>query len=158
MTYDEWLADVPQEIQQDALWQTTVYRQALFSGDLAWADATKLAQDRRTLAIADQLYRAVGGVSTTIAEGYGRISGKDQARYYEYALGSAREARDWYFKGRYILGPEVVDHRLKLLAQIIRQLIMMVPKYRGRRIAEVTETYGSFEDDGANLLTNVPLP
>ena len=25
-------------------------------------------------------------------------SGKDQARFYEYALEASREARDWYYK------------------------------------------------------------
>jgi four helix bundle protein len=82
MNYDEWLVGVPDAIKDDALWQTAVYRQSLFLGDLAWYDSGKLVQDRRTIAISDQLYRASGGISATIAEGYGRISGKDQARYY----------------------------------------------------------------------------
>src|SRR5215475_4487180 len=103
MNFDEWLTSVPDAIKDDALWQTAVYRQSLFLGDLAWYDSGKLLQDRRTVAISDQLYRASGGISATIAEGYGRLSGKDQARYYEYSLGSARESRDWYFKGRFVL-------------------------------------------------------
>ena len=53
----------------------------------------KLAQDKRTIEVADQLFRAVGSVHANISEGYSRQSGKDQARFYEYALGSDREAR-----------------------------------------------------------------
>jgi hypothetical protein len=77
MNFDDWLADVPDTIKQDPLWQTAVYRQSLFLGDLAWYDAGKLMQDRRAISVSDQLYRAVGGISATIAEGYGRFSTKD---------------------------------------------------------------------------------
>lgn len=87
MTYKEWLETVPRELTEDPLWRMEVYRLSVFAADLAWPDATKLIQDKRTISLADQLYRAVGSVSGNIAEGYGRQSGKDQARYYEYALG-----------------------------------------------------------------------
>ena len=115
MTYDEWLASVPSEFTQDPLWRMKVYRLAVFAGDLAWRDVSKLAQDKRTIGLSDQLYRSVGSVSANIAEGYSRRSGKDQARFYEYALGSAREARGWYYQGRHILSEGVVTHRIKLL-------------------------------------------
>jgi hypothetical protein len=90
MNFDEWASTVPSEISADALWQMTVYRQALFAGELAWRDATKLTTDSRTIKLAAQLYDAVGGISATIAEGYSRGSERDQTRFYEYALGSAR--------------------------------------------------------------------
>jgi four helix bundle protein len=115
MNFDEWASTVPSEISADALWQMTVYRQALFAGELAWHDATKLTTDSRTTKLAAQLYDAVGGISATIAEGYSRGSERDQARFYEYALGSAREARDWYYKARHVLGSAVFAHRTKLL-------------------------------------------
>ncbi|MFN8404533.1 MAG: four helix bundle protein [Anaerolineales bacterium] len=38
-------------------------------------------------------YEAVGSVGANISEGYSRSSGKDRARFYEYALGPARESR-----------------------------------------------------------------
>ena len=129
MNYDEWLKTIPPEFSEDPIWQVTVYRQSLFLGELAWHDACKLALDKRTLSVADQLFRAVGSISANICEGYSRASGKDQARFYEYALGSAREARDWYYKGRYILSQEVALHRLRLVVHVIRQLMVMVPKY-----------------------------
>jgi hypothetical protein len=74
-------------------------------------------------------------------EGYSRASGKDQARFYEYALGSAREARDWYFKARHALGATVTEHRLDLMAQICRHLLRMIPKYRGNSIREEDVEY-----------------
>ena len=96
MTYKDWLTTVPKDITEDALWRMEVYRIALFAADLAWHDVTRLMQDRRTLGLSSQLYEAMGSVAANISEGYGRSSRKDQARFYEYSLGSAREARTWY--------------------------------------------------------------
>jgi hypothetical protein len=48
MNYDQWLQTVPSELTGDALWHIEMYRLAVFIGDLAWHDATKLAGDRRT--------------------------------------------------------------------------------------------------------------
>jgi four helix bundle protein len=142
MNFNTWLETVPMEITRDALWNMEVYRLALFAGEIAWADVCKLAQDRRMLEVSDQLYRAVGSISANIAEGYSKASKKDEARYFEYALGSAREARDWYYKTRPILGEEVVVHRMRLLVQIIRQLLVIVPEVRGRKISDEPAVYG----------------
>ncbi len=81
MTFNEWVESVPRELKEDPLWRMEVYRLSVFVADLAWPDLTKLIKDRRTISLADQLYRAAGSVSANIAEGYGRQSGKDQARY-----------------------------------------------------------------------------
>jgi four helix bundle protein len=156
MNYEEWLASVPAEITEDRLWRTEVYRIALFLGDLAWYDIRKLAKNPTMISLSDQLYRATGSISANISEGYSRASGKEQARFYEYALGSAREARDWYFKSRHTLGQVVVEHRLKLLAQIIRQLLKMVPKYREKRIQEERVLYET--ESLSELLQHVPMP
>ena len=72
MTYEAWVGTVPDCIRTDPLWNVTAYRLALFLGDLCWSDVTKLAADRRTIGIADQLYRAAGYVSAHLAEGYSR--------------------------------------------------------------------------------------
>jgi len=132
--YEEWLKTVPKEITGDDLWKVEAYRLALFAADLGWYDVTKLMKDKRTISLADQLYRALGSVSANIAEGYGRSSGRDKARFYEYALSSARESRGWYYKGRHILGRSVMNHRLDLLTQIIRLLLVMIPDQRGRSL------------------------
>lgn len=136
MTYEEWLVSVPSELTDDPLWRMEVYRLAVFSSDLAWQDVSKLIQDKRTISLADQLYQAVGSINANIAEGYSRQSGKDQARFYEYALGSAREARIWYYQGRYVLSEAVTTHRLRLLTQVVRLLLTIIPAERGYKLAE----------------------
>jgi four helix bundle protein len=130
MTYEEWELRVPEAIRADAVWRLKAYRLALFLSDLAWHDVTKLMGDRRTISLADQLYRAVGGIGGQMTEGYSRSSGKDQARFYEYILGSARESRHWHYDGRHILGETVMAHRAELLSEIIRLLLTMIPKQR----------------------------
>ncbi len=130
MTYKEWESQVPDAIKADRVWNMKVYRLSAFLGDLTWRDVTKLLRDRRTIATADQLYRSSGGISSQFVGGYSRSSGKDQARIYEYALGSARESRQWYFSGRHVLGEAVFKHRLKLLTEIIRLLLTIIPAQR----------------------------
>jgi four helix bundle protein len=98
------------------------------------------------VALSDQLYRALGSVGANIAEGYSRNSGKDQARFYEYALGSARESRDWYYKARHVLGESVMEHRLDLLANIIRLLLTITPSQRTRFIKEEPSAYENDEE------------
>ncbi len=156
VNYDDWIKSVPPDITQDVLWTVKAYRYALFISDLCWFDVTKLMQDKRTLDLSDQLYRAIGSISANIAEGYSRSTGKDRARFYEYALGSARESRDWYYKARYILGENVTQHRSGFLTEIIRLLITMVPQQRlSGSIREARETY---ETDFDRFLSNIPMP
>ena len=85
MDYQEWLQSVPLAITGDVLWKMEVYRLALFAADRGWSDVVALAQDRRMIALSEQLNRALGSISANIAEGYSRSSVKDQARFYEYA-------------------------------------------------------------------------
>jgi hypothetical protein len=81
MNYEEWEKAVPEIIKADSVWKMNVYRLALFLGDLGWYDATKLMKDRRTMKLSDQLYRALGSISTNVSEGYSRGTGKDRARF-----------------------------------------------------------------------------
>ena len=106
------------------------YRLALFLSDLAWHDVTRLASERRTCGISDQLYRAVGKISSNVGEGYSRGTGRERAHFYECALGSIRESRDWYYKARHVLSAVVVDHRMELCTQIARLLLRMVARER----------------------------
>jgi four helix bundle protein len=139
--YQEWVTTVPSEITDDILWKMEVYRFALFACEIGWQDVTALMQDRRTRSLSDQLYRSLGSIGANIAEGYSRGTSKDRAHFYEYALGSARESRDWYYKAHYVLPGEIIAHRLKLVTQIIRLLLVMVPDQRGRYIKEETIEY-----------------
>lgn len=133
MTFEEWEADVPLAIREDPLWRVEAYRLSLFLSDLSWHDATKLLKDDRTKGVCDQLYRAVGKISSNIGEGYSRGTAKARILYYEYALGSTREARDWYFKGRYVLGSKVSIHRLELTTSIVKLTLASIGQERRSR-------------------------
>ena len=91
--------------------------------------------------LSSQLYHAIGSIGANIAEGYSRQSGRDQARLYEYALGSAREARHWYYQAQIVLHPEIVQHRLQIISTIIRLLLKIIPAQRSRTIAEESIPY-----------------
>jgi len=159
VNYDDWEADVPDQIKADSLWKMKAYRLALFLGDLGWYDVGKLAKNRRMLGLSNQLYRSLGSVSANLAEGYSLGTGKNRARFYEYSLGSARESRDWYFKARHVLGDAVFHHRLRLLTEVIRLLLTMIPQQRQRALREQNTFYQT--DSGSALndadLKDVPM-
>jgi len=117
MRFEEWVGKVPEAFKNDPLWSVSVYRFAMYLPYVAGRDVGKLAQDARTQKIASQLYRAVESVGANIAEGYSRQSLRDRARFYEYALGSARESRHWYYQARLVPGEDVLAHRFCLLTQ-----------------------------------------
>jgi len=112
----------------------------------------------------------LGSISANLAEGYSRGTGRDRARFYEYALGSVRESRDWYFKARHALGETVFHHRLQLLTRVIQLILTMIPQQRGRPLREPSAIYRTHashvgmdkrdESDSllASLLQHVPLP
>ena len=158
MRYDEWQASVPDEIKGDPLWKLEVYRLGLFVADVAWQDVLALNKVSLPRDLADQLYRAVCSISANIAEGYSRSTGKDRARFLEYSLGSACEARDWYYKSRHTLNDEVVKHRINFLTQIIKMLNVLTPHQRQKGIREEKVEYLIAQP--SNLLpdSEVPLP
>jgi four helix bundle protein len=152
MNYEEWLSGVPEEIRADSLWKVEAYRLALFAADLGWSDVTKLASDKRTINLCSQLFRSLGSISANLAEGYSRGSGRDRARFYEYALGSARESRGWYYQGRHILEDAVISHRLGLITQIIKLLLKMVPQQRGHVLYEESPDYEAMSNDPIQVI------
>jgi four helix bundle protein len=132
MTYAQWEVAVPKLLRDDPLWKMEAYRIAMFVADLAWPDSTKLMKDARTKSIADQLFRASSRIGACVTEGYARGSGRDRSRFYEYALGSPREARDWYYKARRVLTEKVALHRIDLYTQLVKLLTTMVANERRR--------------------------
>ena len=140
MTYEEWATGVSEEIRGDSLWKVEAYRLALFVADLGWSDTANLLQEKRTLSVADQLTRALGSIAANIAEGYSRGTGKDRAHFYEYALGAGKAAPgiSWHATR---LREEIVAHRMRLLGQIIRLLLTMIPEQRGRVLREPKAEY-----------------
>ena len=82
VSFETWLASVPEEIQADSLWKMEAYRLALFALDIGWHAVTKLMKDRRTLGLANQLYEAPGSIGANLSEGYARGTGRDRARFH----------------------------------------------------------------------------
>ncbi|NLX25892.1 MAG: four helix bundle protein [Lentisphaerae bacterium] len=141
MKYLEWEENVPEVIRADALWKMKVYRLSLFLSDICWEDVSKLVKDARTKSLSDQLYRSVGSICANIEEGYSKQGAKDRARFYEYALGSARESRGWFYRGLHVLGSAVFDHRSWILTEIIKLLLTIVPAERGSLLHEDSPEY-----------------
>jgi len=136
MTVQEWEKTIPEALKADSFWKMKAYRLALYLSDLCWQDVGILLKDKRTGSIADQLYRSVGSISSNLAEGYSRSTGKDRALFYQYAFGSTRESRDWYFKARFVLGEEIVARRIQAITEIIRLLATMISQQRGYLVRE----------------------
>jgi len=129
-SYEEWESGVPRHLRDDPLWTLRVYRSAVYAGELGRRDAVLLAKQTGMTGLADQLVRATGSISANISEGYSRIGPRDRGKFYEYALGSARESRDWYYQAREELGAEVTEARLSLHTSICRVLTKLISNLR----------------------------
>jgi len=123
-SYEEWVEQVPESIRGDPLWGFQVYPKALFLADLAWQDTERMMQDSRGTEIARQLIRSAGSICANIEEGHGRGYGKGNAHFQRIALGSARESRGWYYRGRGLLSSQAFEHRIRLLDEIIAALVL----------------------------------
>jgi four helix bundle protein len=131
--YRAWLVELPLELTSDVLWKVTAYRLATFLADRSWPDVTRLAQDPRTIGLADQLKRSIDSIGSNYAEAYSRRSDKDRCRYYEYTLGSARESRDRFFKARRVIGELRTKEGLILTTRIIQLLLVTIARERPKR-------------------------
>ena len=129
MTYDEWESSVPDVIKADLIWRVQAFRLACFLSACAELDTRKTA-DGRLVHMSAQLCRCAGSVPANIAEGYRRQSPRDRVRYYEYALGSAEEAKTWYLSLRESVGPQTLDDRLATILSITRLLLTMIRSTR----------------------------
>jgi four helix bundle protein len=118
---------------KDPLFRMRAYQIAADLLEFAWHDAKKLSTEPVTERIAGQLYAAVNSLAANLGEGYSRSSGKDRSRFFEYALGSARESISWYQGARPVLG-DVVSARLDNLEEIRRLLIAIIPRERASGI------------------------
>ena len=115
------------------------YRMALFALDRAWDDALRFRRHALTYSVADQLYRAIGSIGANLSEGYSRSSGPDRVRFFEYGLGSTREACVWYHSGRRVLPTSDTEERIDVLTNIRRILLVAIPAER-RRIIRPTDS------------------
>ena len=119
---------------RDPLTRMRVYQLAKEIMPDCFEDASQLADHPVTVKVAGQLYAAVGSIAANLSEGYSRSSGKDRARIFEYALGSARESVDWYESAEPVLSSDTVDKRLAILDEITRMLLAIIPRERKRKI------------------------
>ena len=126
MTYEEWEADAPAGIRGDAIWRVQAFRLSSYLAAAADLDGEGMANQPRFAKAVAQLSSAAASVPANIAEGYARLSARDRIRYYEYALGSAAEAKSWYLSLSRSLPSHVVEARLATLTSITRLLLKMI--------------------------------
>ena len=132
--YDEWERSIPRTTKREPVWAFAGYRKALFLYDLAWNDCDRLQVDFRGKAVARQLIRSAGSISANIEEGYGRgFRGKERSQFLRFAVGSARETKGWYIRGRHLLSCDHLIDRSAILDEIIALLLTQL---RSRKDSE----------------------
>lgn len=112
-------------MEGDSLARLQVYQLALVAMRDARVDAEGMREDPLMREVAGQLVRAAGSIAANVAEGYSRGTTADRRRFFEYALGSARECLVWYGSA-----PPVPSSRIERLVSIRRLLITMIRNSR----------------------------
>ena len=134
MTFEEWEAGVPERIKAEPEWKFYAYPRALFLYDLVWKDCETLMRDPRGKSIAQQIIRSAGSIGANIEEGYGRGIGTQSYLYFlRVSIGSARETKGWYFRSRYLLSADVLEHRMKLVDEVISLLATEIGRCQRRQ-------------------------
>jgi four helix bundle protein len=136
MRFEDWERSVEKDHGADSLWRMKAYRLSMFLSELVDGDAQLMRGHVVASAILPQLALAVASIGANIAEGYSRSTGRDRARFFEYALGSARDARHFYRAGRGSLSMTILTARLEVLEEVIRLLIATV-RYQRQSPASV---------------------
>ncbi len=139
--FSRWEATPPPELFGDAIWRLPAYRLSRYLAHVAPDDVRIIRSWSPN--IAEQLERSIDSIGINISEGYGRLHGRERARFYEFALGSAREAREWYARAARYLEPGMAMGRAKLLTRAIKILTVAIPQERAgsseRRIRDAIE-------------------
>jgi four helix bundle protein len=130
VSYEAWEMSVSEHIKSDPLWGLRVYRAAMYAAEVGRRDAAWLARKQGFEELAQQLRRSTASIPANMAEGYSRNGKHDRNRFYEYALGSARESRTWYYQARDVLGPNATHSRIALHTTIARILAVLVRRDR----------------------------
>lgn len=126
MTYDEWEVTVPAMLKADAIWRVQAFRLASHLSAVAGFDADTIAEAPWLVKSAGQLASCSESIPANIAEGYARLSPKDRIRFYEYALGSANEAKSRYVTLSRRLDPQLVNARLAVLTSVTNLVLTMI--------------------------------
>jgi four helix bundle protein len=118
----------------------TVYQRALqFAG---WSQVLIDSLTKKT-STRDQLERAGDSIALNIAEGNGKFSQKDRARFFQIAHGSALESAACLdlFVARGCCGASAITNGKAMLEEIVKMLFRMLDQL-GCRIAEDASVYG----------------
>ena len=118
----------------------TVYKRAIEF--VAWS--TKICQsDRVTGEIQSQFKRAFISIPLNIAEGSGKQTGKDQARFYDIARGSALECGACLdvLVAMDIASESDVCRGKELLIEIVAMLTALARSVAGERVREEEQSY-----------------
>ena len=86
------VSDVPDDDSRDPIARMRVYQLSRKLRVVCLDDAEVIRLNPITEEIAGRRDTAVGSIAANLVEGYSRSSGRDRARIFEYALGSARES------------------------------------------------------------------
>lgn len=133
MEFGAWERTVPELVRVDPLWTTRAYRLAGYLAHCVTEESKNLNGDPAGRVVLPQLVLAVNSIGANIAEGYSRSRSRDRAKFFEYALGSAREARHWWLGVRDVLGNDRLERRVASLDETIRLLVTMVRRQRASR-------------------------
>ena len=125
-----WEATPPPDLDGDPMWRLPAFRLATFMAIVCRDDESILRRSARSLASIEQLAESVDSIGANIAEGYGRLSGKERARFYEFAMASAREAREWYRRVSPPLTQDAAADRRAMLSRVIKILAVAIPQER----------------------------
>ena len=128
------VGDIPDDDSRDPIARMRVYQLSRKLRAVCLDDAEVIRSNPMTEEIAGQLYTAVGSIPANLVEGYSRSSGRDRARIFEYALGSARESIEWYDASGHLLDQELLQDRKGVLSEISRMLLAIIPRERERTI------------------------
>jgi hypothetical protein len=135
--FEKWSLSPPPDLVGDSIWKLPAFRIGLFLSPIARQDTSQLGSDAHYDRVSRQLLRCIDSIAANIAEGYARNSGRERARFYEFALGSAREARVWYRSLAPALGDDPVWERTFLLTRVVKILTKAIPEERDRTITSL---------------------
>jgi four helix bundle protein len=125
----------------------TVYQRALEFA--AWSQQLIECVSKKT-STRDQLERSGDSIALNIAEGNGKFSQKDRARFFQIAHGSALESAACLdlLVARRCCADAAIKNGKAILEEIVRMLFKMLDQL-GCRIAEDSGRYREAADEGA---------
>ena len=120
------------------------YRKARELFDLVLADMEKVRHHPLCLRLARQQVASADSICANIEEGFGRLSRTEYIRFLDIARGSARETHERYLRMKPWLEPALIEHRQKLLGEVIAILTATIGTLRANNpLREETPSYPS---------------